>query len=80
MIVDLIFCLILTQAYCGFARPEVQKEELAAVATGNWGCGVFGGDTRLKGKLWRKASAAEAHAELALLQTKAPPPHTPCNK
>lgn len=46
----LILCFILTQAYCGFARPEVEKEELAAVATGNWGCGVFGGDTRLKGK------------------------------
>lgn len=37
------------QAYCGFTRPGVQTENLSAVATGNWGCGVFGGDTRLKG-------------------------------
>lgn len=51
------------QAYCGFARPEVEKEELAAVATGNWGCGVFGGDTRLKGKRWRNASVRERCGE-----------------
>lgn len=25
-------------------------ENLSAVATGNWGCGAFGGDARLKGK------------------------------
>ena len=49
-----------SQAYCGFARPEVEREELAAVATGNWGCGVFGGDTRLKGKRWREASVSLA--------------------
>lgn len=50
--VDWISCVSSsTQAYCGFARPEVEREELAAVATGNWGCGVFGGDTRLKGKV-----------------------------
>ncbi len=42
------------QAYCGFMRPAVNPENLSAVATGNWGCGAFGGDTRLKGtcRLW----------------------------
>lgn len=39
----------LLQAYCGFLRPGVASENLAAVATGNWGCGAFGGDARLKG-------------------------------
>lgn len=38
------------QAYCGFLRPGVPSENLSAVATGNWGCGAFGGDARLKGK------------------------------
>uniref|UniRef100_A0A674PRL4 poly(ADP-ribose) glycohydrolase n=1 Tax=Takifugu rubripes TaxID=31033 RepID=A0A674PRL4_TAKRU len=54
----------LNKAYCGFARPEVQKEELAAVATGNWGCGVFGGDTRLKALL-QMLAAAEAGRDVA---------------
>ncbi|KAJ0015677.1 hypothetical protein NQD34_013966 [Periophthalmus magnuspinnatus] len=40
----------LNKAFCGFSRPEEPVESLAAVATGNWGCGVFGGDARLKGK------------------------------
>lgn len=47
------FDSVFVQAYCGFARPEEQSQNLAAVATGNWGCGVFGGDARLKGKHWR---------------------------
>lgn len=37
------------QAYCGFSRSNVKSKHLSAVATGNWGCGAFGGDTRLKG-------------------------------
>lgn len=49
----------LNKAYCGFARPAEKKENLAAVATGNWGCGVFGGDTRLKALL-QMLAAAEA--------------------
>uniref|UniRef100_A0A8C1ZT06 poly(ADP-ribose) glycohydrolase n=1 Tax=Cyprinus carpio TaxID=7962 RepID=A0A8C1ZT06_CYPCA len=39
----------LNKAFCGFVRPGVQAENLSAVATGNWGCGAFGGDKRLKG-------------------------------
>ncbi|KAM9336109.1 poly(ADP-ribose) glycohydrolase [Symphorus nematophorus] len=54
----------LNKAYCGFARPEDQKQNLAAVATGNWGCGVFGGDTRLKALL-QMLAAAEAGRDVA---------------
>ncbi|XP_039643441.1 poly(ADP-ribose) glycohydrolase isoform X2 [Perca fluviatilis] len=54
----------LNKAYCGFARPEEQSINLAAVATGNWGCGVFGGDTRLKALL-QMLAAAEAGRDVA---------------
>lgn len=54
----------LNKAYCGFARPEDQRQNLAAVATGNWGCGVFGGDTRLKALL-QMLAAAEAGRDVA---------------
>ncbi|XP_051769602.1 poly(ADP-ribose) glycohydrolase-like isoform X2 [Ctenopharyngodon idella] len=53
----------LNKAYCGFTRPGVQTENLSAVATGNWGCGAFGGDTRLKAVLQMMA-AAEAERDL----------------
>lgn len=39
----------LFQAYCGFFRNNCKSKHLSAVSTGNWGCGAFGGDTRLKG-------------------------------
>ncbi len=39
------------QAYCGFVSPGLPPNNLSAVATGNWGCGAFGGDLRLKGIL-----------------------------
>ncbi|XP_041829181.1 poly(ADP-ribose) glycohydrolase isoform X2 [Melanotaenia boesemani] len=54
----------LNKAYCGFARPEEESQNLAAVATGNWGCGVFGGDTRLKALL-QMLAAAEAGRDVA---------------
>ncbi|XP_041672062.1 poly(ADP-ribose) glycohydrolase [Cheilinus undulatus] len=54
----------LNKAYCGFARPDDQSQNLAAVATGNWGCGVFGGDTRLKALL-QMLAAAEAGRDVA---------------
>uniref|UniRef100_A0A8C0TRB1 poly(ADP-ribose) glycohydrolase n=1 Tax=Canis lupus familiaris TaxID=9615 RepID=A0A8C0TRB1_CANLF len=54
----------LNKAYCGFLRPGVSSENLSAVATGNWGCGAFGGDARLKGILgqprWRSGLAPPA--------------------
>uniref|UniRef100_A0A8C8RQ78 poly(ADP-ribose) glycohydrolase n=1 Tax=Pelusios castaneus TaxID=367368 RepID=A0A8C8RQ78_9SAUR len=49
----------LNKAYCGFARPTVSPQHLSAVATGNWGCGAFGGDPRLKA-LIQILAAAEA--------------------
>uniref|UniRef100_A0AAQ4RIG5 poly(ADP-ribose) glycohydrolase n=1 Tax=Gasterosteus aculeatus aculeatus TaxID=481459 RepID=A0AAQ4RIG5_GASAC len=54
----------LNKAYCGFARPEERSQNLAAVATGNWGCGVFGGDARLKALL-QMLAAAEAGRDVA---------------
>ncbi|CAL8304269.1 unnamed protein product [Lota lota] len=54
----------LNKAYCGFARPGEESECLSAVATGNWGCGVFGGDTRLKALL-QMLAAAQAGRDLA---------------
>ncbi|XP_035001794.2 LOW QUALITY PROTEIN: poly(ADP-ribose) glycohydrolase [Hippoglossus stenolepis] len=54
----------LNKAYCGFARPEEKSQNLSAVATGNWGCGVFGGDTRLKALL-QMLAAAEAGRDVA---------------
>ncbi|KAM3834721.1 poly(ADP-ribose) glycohydrolase isoform 2-T2 [Vipera latastei] len=49
----------LNKAYCGFSRPGVPPQHLPAVATGNWGCGAFGGDSRLKA-LIQILAAAEA--------------------
>ncbi|XP_057626764.1 poly(ADP-ribose) glycohydrolase isoform X1 [Chionomys nivalis] len=48
----------LNKAYCGFLRPGVPPENLSAVATGNWGCGAFGGDARLKALIQILAAAA----------------------
>ncbi|XP_042552253.1 poly(ADP-ribose) glycohydrolase isoform X1 [Dipodomys spectabilis] len=48
----------LNKAYCGFVRPGVPSEHLSAVATGNWGCGAFGGDARLKALIQILAAAA----------------------
>ncbi|XP_029466558.1 poly(ADP-ribose) glycohydrolase [Rhinatrema bivittatum] len=47
----------LNKAYCGFARPGIPSQHLSAVATGNWGCGAFGGDSRLKALLQMMAAA-----------------------
>uniref|UniRef100_A0A7M4ETU8 Poly(ADP-ribose) glycohydrolase n=1 Tax=Crocodylus porosus TaxID=8502 RepID=A0A7M4ETU8_CROPO len=49
----------LNKAYCGFARPNVPPQHLSAIATGNWGCGAFGGDAKLKA-LIQILAAAEA--------------------
>ncbi|XP_020278615.1 poly(ADP-ribose) glycohydrolase-like [Pseudomyrmex gracilis] len=37
----------LNKAYVGFARPNAQTN-LPAIATGNWGCGVYRGNPKLK--------------------------------
>ncbi|CAL8256165.1 unnamed protein product [Lota lota] len=54
----------LNKAYCGFFRPGANSKLLSAVATGNWGCGAFGGDTRLKA-LIQLMAAAEAGRDVA---------------
>ncbi|KAM5321054.1 poly(ADP-ribose) glycohydrolase isoform 1-T1 [Glossophaga mutica] len=54
----------LNKAYCGFLRPGVPSENLSAVATGNWGCGAFGGDARLKA-LIQILAAAVAERDVA---------------
>ena len=41
--------VIVLQAYCAFF-DESSEDMHSAVATGNWGCGAFGGDTELKCK------------------------------
>jgi poly(ADP-ribose) glycohydrolase len=55
-------CRELNKAFCGFCG-ETGDEEPCAVATGNWGCGVFGGDPRLKALLQLMA-ASEARRPL----------------
>ncbi|TSK22736.1 Poly(ADP-ribose) glycohydrolase [Bagarius yarrelli] len=54
----------LNKAYCGFVRHGVDSQNLSAIATGNWGCGAFGGDTRLKA-LVQLMAAAEAGRDVA---------------
>ncbi|XP_041865735.1 LOW QUALITY PROTEIN: poly(ADP-ribose) glycohydrolase [Melanotaenia boesemani] len=54
----------LNKAYCGFHRNNAKTKHLSAVATGNWGCGAFGGDTRLKA-LIQLMAAAEAGRDVA---------------
>ncbi|XP_062435724.1 poly(ADP-ribose) glycohydrolase isoform X2 [Rhea pennata] len=53
----------LNKAYCGFSRPNVPPQHLSAIATGNWGCGAFGGDSRLKA-LIQILAAAEAGRDI----------------
>ena len=53
----------LNKAYCGFTHvlsgDKSDKEEVVSVATGNWGCGMFGGDKELKSLIqWMAASRA----------------------
>lgn len=39
----------LNKAYCGFfSPPKIPRTQRPAIATGNWGCGAFGGDPQLK--------------------------------
>ena len=51
----------LDKAYCGFSfkisGDDVETNKLRPVATGNWGCGAFGGSKELKTMLqWMAAS------------------------
>ncbi|NXM20133.1 PARG glycohydrolase, partial [Ploceus nigricollis] len=60
---NLSLTLVCMQAYCGFSRPNVPPQHLSAIATGNWGCGAFGGDSRLKA-LIQILAAAEAGRDI----------------
>jgi len=52
------------KAYCGFYEPADQNQEpRCPIATGNWGCGVFKGDPRLK-FLLQLMAASQAGREL----------------
>uniref|UniRef100_A0A8D0BE08 poly(ADP-ribose) glycohydrolase n=1 Tax=Salvator merianae TaxID=96440 RepID=A0A8D0BE08_SALMN len=53
----------LNKAFCGFCRPGVPPHQLSAIATGNWGCGAFGGDSRLKA-LIQIMAASEAERDV----------------
>ncbi len=53
----------LYKAFCGFsqeiAMDNIENGERAPIATGNWGCGAFGGDKEMKTILqWMAASKA----------------------
>lgn len=53
----------LNKAFCGFSfvtpLDEVPQDRWVPVATGNWGCGAFGGDKELKTLIqWMAASRA----------------------
>lgn len=52
----------LVKCYCGF-KSENTNIKKAAIATGNWGCGAFGGDIELK-FLIQMIAAAEADRDL----------------
>jgi poly(ADP-ribose) glycohydrolase len=53
------------QAYAGFHCPELQPgERLAGVASGNWGCGAYRGDAKLK-SLLQLMAASQAGRHLA---------------
>lgn len=47
----------LNKAYAGFAGCENMRNNLPAVATGNWGCGAFRGNPKLKVLLQMMAAA-----------------------
>lgn len=53
----------LNKAYCGFRVSPIIPQKLAAIATGNWGCGAFNGDPRFKAILQLMA-AAEAEKDV----------------
>lgn len=48
----------LNKAYCGFLCSDVPPAHRPAIATGNWGCGVFRGDPLLKVLIQLMAAAA----------------------
>ncbi|KAL5018027.1 hypothetical protein ScPMuIL_003749 [Solemya velum] len=57
----------LSKAFAGFHTSESStSEQIPAVCTGNWGCGAFGGDKRLKA-LIQLMAAAQAKRDVCYL-------------
>ncbi|PIK41639.1 putative poly(ADP-ribose) glycohydrolase [Apostichopus japonicus] len=54
----------LNKAFCGFNENDKPEAHVPAVATGNWGCGAFGGNPRLKA-LIQLMAAAETKRDVA---------------
>ncbi|KAF4517951.1 hypothetical protein B566_EDAN005318 [Ephemera danica] len=54
----------LNKAFIGFCASSKKNENLMPIATGNWGCGAFGGDVILKAIIQMMA-AAEAGRDIA---------------
>jgi hypothetical protein len=85
-----VWCLVahaVAQAFAAFSVPEAEAvlEPLAAVATGNWGCGIFGGDPAFKVHIYARthgqpsvSTDCHCHAVHGCSGTNAypPPPHT----
>jgi len=56
---------LVLQAYAGYHCPDFKPgERLAGVASGNWGCGVYRGDAKLK-SLLQLMAVSEAGRHLA---------------
>lgn len=54
----------LNKAYVGFSSPDIPEDQRTPVATGNWGCGVYRGNAKLK-SLLQLMAATEAGRHLA---------------
>eukprot|EP00095_Tigriopus_kingsejongensis_P006463 maker-scaffold128_size327099-snap-gene-1.11 protein:Tk06463 transcript:maker-scaffold128_size327099-snap-gene-1.11-mRNA-1 annotation:"poly(adp-ribose) glycohydrolase-like isoform x1" len=57
-------CRDLNKAFVGFKNYNASTKNPVAIATGNWGCGAFGGDPQLK-SLIQLLAAAEAGRDMA---------------
>ena len=57
------------QAFVGFQHVALSDpaENLPAVATGNWGCGAFGGDIHLKGKVFSTSKIVQCRNNTTIL-------------
>uniref|UniRef100_UPI00398ED415 poly(ADP-ribose) glycohydrolase-like n=1 Tax=Pristiophorus japonicus TaxID=55135 RepID=UPI00398ED415 len=53
----------LNKAYCGFSCRVIPDRQHSAIATGNWGCGAYKGDAKLKALLQIMA-ASQAHRDV----------------
>lgn len=53
----------LVKAFCGFSCRVIPDQHRKAIATGNWGCGAFKGDVKLKA-LIQILAAAQAHRDV----------------